>query len=138
MTQVCLAQQAKAGPADSVRTFTILERAPIRLHDHRELWDALDAASEAHLVIDDKHSKDAFPAKVVNLAALNWPSVERAMSRARDAALAAETTNDDGSVLSRELDRSYDQQQEWLRLRTVLAQAKHGKKSEKRVLLLIS
>ncbi|WP_145144406.1 hypothetical protein [Roseomonas gilardii] len=135
--EICLAQQAKAGPAKSSRTFTILERAPVRLPEHQEIWKALDASGEKQLVVDDQRSSDAFPATVIDLASLKWSDIDEAISGAREAALAAEMGCNNASLLSKKFDRSYDQQQEWLRLRVVLAQAARGKKNAKRVLLLV-
>ena len=136
--QVCLAQQAKAGPVKDSRTYTILERAPLLMAEHRGIWDALDAVGQRRLVVDDKHSEEAFPAKIIESAALSSPNVDEVLFQARKAALTAEASCNGASMLSKEYNRSYDQQQEWLRLRAVLAQATQGKKSAKRVLLLIA
>ena len=134
--QVCLAQQVRsASNDDQVRTFTIVERAPILLREHDEIWRTLKAEGEKRLVIDDKHSEEAIEATVTRLDLLKWHEIDRVMMQAREAVLTVENTNRP-SVLSKELDHCFDTQREWLQLRVVLSQASRGKNRRKRAFLL--
>ena len=135
--QICLAQRAtRSTKDDQARTFTIVERAPIRLRDHDEIWKTLQAAGERRFVIDHKHPEEAFTATIVGTDVLTRPEVNRAIVQARADVLAAEKTSR-ASVLSKELDRCFAAQCEWLQLRVVLSQANRGKSRSKRVLLLL-
>ena len=134
--QICLVQHEKnVTRDDQPRMFTIVERAPILLREHNEIWKILQAAGKKSLVIDNKHPEEAFAATVTEIDVLSRPEIERAMMQAREVALAAEETNR-VSVLSKELDRCFDAQREWLVLRVVLSQASRGKSHSKRALLL--
>jgi hypothetical protein len=133
--QICLAQQVKSGAEEEARTFTIVERAPIRLREHHEIWKTLKAAGERRLVIDDKHPEEAFIASINKTDVLSRPEVNQLLVQARLDALATEQRSQ-ASVLSKELDHSFDVQREWLQLRVVLAQASRGKSRSKRVLLV--
>ena len=134
--QICLAQQARSGVEDGqVWTFTIVERAPIRLREHDEIWKMLKAAGEKRLVIDDKHPEEAFSATITGTNVLSRPEINHVIVQARLGALATEQ-NSQAPVLSKELDHCFDAQREWLQLRVVLSQASRGKIRSKRVLLV--
>ena len=134
--QICLAQQAKSATKDDQgRTFTIVERAPILLSEHNEIWKTLQAAGEKRLVIDERHPEEAFTATITGTDVLSRPEIDRVIMQAREAALAAEEANQ-VSMLSKQLDHCFDTQREWLRLRVVLSQAIRGKSRSKRALLL--
>ncbi len=134
--QICLAQQTTSiVQGDRTRTFTILERAPIRLKEHDEIWKILQAAGEKRLVIDDKHPEEAFSATITGTNVLSRPEINHVIVQARLVALATEQ-NSQAPVLSKELDHCFDAQREWLQLRVVLSQASRGKIRSKRVLLV--
>lgn len=134
--QICLAQQAKSnGEDDQARTFIFLERALILLPAHDEIWKMLQAAGEKHLVIDEKYPEEGFSATITGTDVLSRPDVDRVIVQAREVALAAEQ-HSQVSILSKELDGCFEEQFEWLRLRSVLAQARRSKKRTKCVLLL--
>ena len=105
-------------------TFTIIERVPIHRAEHKGVWDALRACGTRQLFIDADHPEEAMPADVVNVADLKGErlvSIEAALVTARRMALREEASRRDNGPLAKLLDRTFEEQREWLSIRTLLA-----------------
>ncbi len=123
--QVCLAETDRDNTADKVCKYSIVERVPLLLKEHAGIWESLTTCAEKRLVVEAGHPEDEFDAYVLNLAAMTGASrkrLEDAVAIARDAALEDETVQRPKGPFSKGLNRSYDQQREWLALRSVLVQ----------------
>ena len=133
---VCLAQPVTnaggkgtseaAPPAQKQIRFNIVERVPVLKAVHAPVWEALKKASNRQFVIDANHPEEAFQADVLNIADINgdvFDCIERALTNARSKALDAEKTASGDGSLDKSLDRTFDQQREWLALRILLARA---------------
>lgn len=107
-------------------TFSIVERVSIHNAVHASVWEALRKAGNRQLVIDAEHPEEAFPADVLNIADIKGDileSIETALSNARTKALDVEKTANGQGSLAKVLDRTFDEQREWLALRTLLVAA---------------
>src|SRR5712671_5140499 len=132
---VCLAQPVTntrgkgtidAAPPQKQIRFNIVERVPILNAVHAPVWEALRKAGNRQLVIDADHPEEAFQADVINIGEINddvLNSIECALTIARSKALDAEKTATSDGSLDKSLDRTFDQQREWLALRILLAKA---------------
>ena len=99
--------------------YAIVERVPLLLKEHAGIWELLTTCAEKRLVVEAGHPEDEFDAYVLNLAAMTGASrkrLEDAVAIARDAALEDETVQRPKGPFSKGLNRSYDQQREWLAL----------------------
>jgi hypothetical protein len=117
------ARSASASPV----TYTVLERVPIYLSEHIEIWDAIFALGDRQLIIDEEHPDDTFLATVVlteNLRGQALTTIEDTLSEARDRILIAEKgIRRENAVLGKALDALYAEQKEWLAIRMLLANA---------------
>jgi hypothetical protein len=123
--QVCLAVATRPTETGKIM-FSILERAPLRFKAHFAIWKILRTHAEKASVIDAAHPSDSFPAKVLdltNLADEVRTELTRTMAEARESALSDERTQKGGGPFSRTLNGSFDQQREWLALRSLMVQA---------------
>lgn len=128
--------------------FTVLERVPLRLAAHKPVWDALRKHATRQSIIEDAHADVAFPADVVRVDQLGGEAamaISTVLADRRAMVLAAEKDVPAGDILSKRLDRLFEQEMEWLALRNLLAAAlpraagTAGKrrKPQRRALLLI-
>lgn len=118
-------------------TFTILERVPLRLAANKPVWDALRKHATRQPIIDDAHAGAAFPADVVLVGQLGSEaamSIASVLAERRAMVLAAEKDAPASDILSKRLDRLFEQEMEWLALRNLLAAAlpRGGPRSSKR------
>lgn len=135
---LCLAQAhvaAKPSRAKSKRaaaeapkppSFTMLERLPVRLPAHKPVLDILRTHATPQMIVDDAHPKDALKAHVVLVDQLGSEaviSIASALAERRAMALSAEKECSAGDVLTKRLDRIFEQELEWLALRNLLAAA---------------
>lgn len=107
-------------------TFTILERVPLRLAAHKPVWDVLRKHAVRQPIIDDAHAEAAFPADVVPVDQLGGEAamaIASVLAERRAMVLAAEKDAPAGDILSKRLDRLFEQEMEWLALRNLLAAA---------------
>jgi hypothetical protein len=133
--QVCLAQpkmksrseSSDAGPASRQQmTYEIIDRVVFLNPSHAPIWDALKKAGNRHLVIDANHPEEAFQADVVSIADIKGDAlaaIECALSHTRSSALNAEKAASGRGPLAKSLDRTFEEQREWLALRTLLVSA---------------
>ncbi|MFN3623536.1 MAG: hypothetical protein ACK4TP_05675 [Hyphomicrobium sp.] len=139
------ARAAKDAPALS---FTVLERAPLRLASHKPIWDVLRKHATRQSIVDDAHPEASFDADVVlvdQLGAEAVLSVASVLAERRAMALAAEKDAPGSDILGKRLDRLFEQEMEWLAVRNLLAaalpRASEGRskrrKPQRRALLLV-
>ncbi len=135
---LCLAQAhaaAKSSRAKSKRaaseapkpqSFTMLERLPVNLPAHKPVVDILRKHATQQTIVDDAHPKDALKAHVVLVDQLGSEavmSIASVLAERRAMALSAEKDFSGGDVLSKRLDRIFEQELEWLAVRNMLAAA---------------
>jgi len=157
MRQLCLAQAhapAKRSRAKSAAAakaaphpcpHTILERVPLRHAAHAVVWSALREHATRQTVIDSEHPGEAFPAYVVDISRLGGEavsSITQVLAERRATALDAEKGTEGGDILAKRLDRTFEQEIEWMMIRNLLAAAlraggKSGRRKPARALLLI-
>jgi hypothetical protein len=113
--------------SDSSVTYTILDRVPMYLSEHTEIWDAIFTLGQRQLIIDEEHPDDAFHATVLQTESINGDalaSIESTLSEVRDRFLDAEkAVREKNEVLGKPLDSLYSEQKEWLGIRMLLANA---------------
>jgi hypothetical protein len=123
--QVCLAVAAGTNTTGKLCTFSVLERVPLRLKAHAEIWNVLKTCADARQIVDANHPEDSFPANVLDLADLSGESrttLEDAVAQARAKALGVERIQTHNGPFAKSLNSSFDQQREWLALRALLVQ----------------
>jgi hypothetical protein len=123
--QVWLAVAAEANTTGKVCTFSVLERVPLLLKEHVQIWNVLKNCADARQIADANHPEDSFPANVLGLADLSDESrtrLEDAVAQARAKALEVERVRTHNGPFAKSLNSSFDQQREWLALRALLVQ----------------
>jgi hypothetical protein len=113
--------------SENAVTYAILDRVPMYLAEHTEIWDAIFTLGHRQLIIDEEHPGDAFHATVLQTESLNGDalaSIESTLSEVRDRSLDAEkAVREKNEVLGKPLDSLYSEQKEWLGIRMLLANA---------------
>jgi hypothetical protein len=121
------ASRVTRGDSGTSVTYTVLERVPVYLPEHTEIWDAIFTLGQRQLVIDEQQPDDAFPATVLVTEALNGDAlatIESTLSEVRDRTLVTEkAVREESEVLGKALDTLYSEQKEWLAIRMLLANA---------------
>jgi hypothetical protein len=119
-------KRAASGEGPKPKSFTMLERLPVNLPAHKPVLDILRKHATQQTIVDDAHPKDALKAHVVLVDQLGSEavmSIASALAERRAMALSAEKDFSGGDVLSKRLDRIFEQELEWLALRNLLAAA---------------
>lgn len=152
---LCLAQshgaakQPRSRSARKPQTFTLLERVPLRLAAHKPVWDALRKHAARLSITDADHPEEAFSADVIMIDQLGseaLTSIVSVLAERRTMLLAAEKDIPASDVLGKRLDRTFEQELEWLLIRNLLAAAlqrtvgsrpaKRGRMSARALLLI--
>lgn len=123
------AKQPRSRPARKPQTFTLLERVPLRLATHKPVWDALRKHASRLSITDTEHPEEAFSADVIMIDQLGseaLASIASVLAERRAMVLAAEKDAPASDVLGRRLDRTFEQELEWLLIRNLLAVALRG------------
>jgi hypothetical protein len=118
------ARAPRTSNEDKPRTFTILERVPVRLGAHSVVWAALRKLATRQLIIDAEHPEEAFPADVLlidRLSADALRALTEALAERRSLMLDAEKHGADSDVLAKRLDRIFEREMEWISIRNLLA-----------------
>lgn len=120
------ARKKAAAPSPKPVTFTILERAPVRLPAHTPVWTALRRHATRQPIIDAEFPGDAFEAHVVGIDQLGPEAVAaiaEMLADRRAAARAAEKDASAADILGKRFDKLFAQEAEWLWIRNLLAAA---------------
>src|SRR5436853_7105966 len=100
--------------SDSSVTYAILDRVPMYLSEHTEIWDAIFTLGHRQLIIDEEHPDDALQATVLQTECLNGDAlanIESTLSEVRDRFLDAEkAVREKNEVLAKPLDSLYSEQ----------------------------
>lgn len=153
--QVSRASRGRAAPtkkragktAPRPKTYTFLERVPLRLAAHKPVWDALRKHATRQAVVDTEHPKDTFNADVIPIYQLSgeaWAALAVVLAERRALAFDAEKQATASEILGKPLDPIFAQELEWLTLRNLLAaamprtpaKAGRARKSNRALLLL--
>ena len=119
------AKGAKTEPASAPR-YTVLERVPIRLAAHKIVWDALRKHAEQRAIIDAAHPQDQFSAGVIAIDKLSKEATRalaEILNERRTMTIGASKDIVANDILSKRLDRLFEQEMEWLAIRNLLATA---------------
>jgi len=138
------AKGAKSEPAPAPR-YTVLERVPIRLAAHKIVWDALRKYAVQQSIIDAAHRQDQFAAGVVAIDKLSKDAARalaEILNERRTMTIGASKDIVADDILSKRLDRLFEQEMEWLAIRNLLAVALRparatARRKPSRALLLI-
>ncbi len=132
-------------PQEPRRLYGILEQVPVYLQANVPIWNALRQHAKHQLIIDEEHPEEAFAADVLPLGTLTdgaLDDIEHALSQRRAHVLKSEQALQEKGLLSKEWDKLFDQEKEWLAIRGLIASAiPRGaaaiKRAKNRALLLI-